>query len=275
MRKLIISVFVVIFILFTSSVINAQQSGYRIVNKIPIGGETHWDYLAVDNTYHRLFVSHSSSVAVMDIAKNKLVTEIKNLNGVHGIAFAPEFNKGFISNGRDNSVTVFNLKTLVVTDNIKVTGKNPDAILYDSFSKRVFTMNGRTSNSTVINAKTDKIIGTMELDGKPEFAVTNSKGNAFVNIEDKSEIQEFDSNALKVLHTWSIAPGEEPSGLAIDIKHDRLFSVCHNKLMVVLDSKSGKVLEKLPIGRGVDGCVFDEKEGLIFSSNGEGTLTVL
>jgi DNA-binding beta-propeller fold protein YncE len=255
--------------------LNAQTAHYEIVKTIPIGGETHWDYLAVDYTNNHLFVSHGSSVAVIDLSSDSLIREIKNLSGVHGIAFAPEFKKGFISNGRDNSVTVFDLMNLEVTDKINIQGRNPDAILYDSFSKNVFTMNGGSSDASVINAADNKIKGRIPLDGKPEFAVTDMNGKIFVNIEDKNEIQEFDSKTLKVLNTWSILPGEEPTGLAIDTKNNRLFTVCGNKLMVILDSKSGKTLKTLPIGAGADGCAFDSAGQLIFCSNGEGNITVV
>ena len=167
------------------------------------------------------------------------------------------------------------LKTLDVLDKIQVTGKNPDAIIYDVFTKRVFTMNGKSSNATAIDAKTNKVIGTIQLDGKPEFAVSDTKGRVYVNIEDKSEIEEFDSKSLEVLNIWSVAPGEEPSGLAIDLQNNRLFSVCGNKTIVILDSKSGKIIITLPIGSGVDGCSFDKNGQLIFSSNGEGNLTII
>ncbi len=277
MKKLIESLLFVLFlvVLFCQANLFPQSSGYKIVKTIPIGGETRWDYLAVDKTYNRLFVSHSSSVAVIDLKTDSLIYEIKNLNGVHGIAFAPEINKGFISNGRSNSVTVFDLKTLKTLDSVEVTGENPDAIKYDSFTKRVFTMNGRSSNTTAIDAKTDKVVGTIKLDGKPEFAVSDEKGKVFVNIEDKSEIQELDPETLKVLNTWSIAPGEEPSGLALDVKNNRLFSVCRNKMMVVVDAKSGKVVTTVPIGSGVDACAFDKNDQIIFSSNGEGNVTIV
>ena len=277
MKKLIENVLLIPFLavlLFQANSFS-QTSGYKIVKTIPIGGETRWDYLAIDKTYNRLFVSHSSSVAVIDLKTDSLIDEIKNLNGVHGIAFAPEFNKGFISNGRNSSVTVFDLKTLKTLDSVEVTGENPDAIMYDSFTKRVFTMNGRSSNTTAIDAKTDKVVGTIKLDGKPEFAVSDEKGKVFVNIEDKSEIQELDPEALKVLNTWSMAPGEEPSGLALDVKNNRLFSVCRNKMMLVIDSKSGKVLTTVPIGSGVDACAFDRNDQMIFSSNGEGNVTIV
>lgn len=253
----------------------AQTLKYKIVKTIPVGGETRWDLLAVDETYNRLFVSHSSSVEVLNISTDSLIDKIKNLEGVHDIAFAPKLNKGFISNGRDSSVTVFNLKTLKISDKILVTGQNPDAILYDPFSNNLFTMNGRADNSTAIDAGSDKVIGTIKLDGKPEFAVSDSKGKVFVNIEDKNEIQEFDPVSLKILNTWVIAPGAGPTGLAIDIKNNRLFSACGNKLMIVLDSKSGKIINSLPIEAHVDACAFDADDNIVFSSNGEGSITII
>ncbi len=268
---------VILFLFISLFQINlaAQNSGYKIVKTIPIGGETRWDFLAVDSTNSRLLVSHSSSVAVIDLSTDTLIDEIKNLNGVHGIAFAPEFNKGFISNGKDSSLIVFDLKTLKIVDRININGENPDAILYDPFSQKVFSMNARSDNATVVDAKTNKIVGTIELDGNPEVAVSDLKGRIFINIEDKSEIEEIEIQSLKVLNTWSLAPGEGPTGLAIDVVNNRLFSVCHNKTMVILDSESGKIIRTLPIGSHVDGCVFDKDEGLVFSSNGEGNITVV
>ena len=194
---------------------------------------------------------------------------------MHGIAIANEFNKGFISNGRSDTVTVFNLKTFKVIANVHVTGKNPDAIAYDPYSKRVFTFNGRSSNATAIDAKTDKVVGTITLDGKPEFAVSNGKGKMYVNIESKSEITEFNPKTLKILHTWSIAPGESPSGLAIDIKNNRLFAGCDNKMMVVVDANNGKVIATSKIGEGVDACKYDPETHFAFSSCGEGVLSVI
>lgn len=265
---------VIIFILY-SPYRFSQSSGYRIKNFIVIGGEGGWDYLAVDQSTNRLFVSHGNKVHAIDLATEKVTGEITDLQGVHGIAFAPEVNKGFISEGKANRVTVFDLKTLEVTSKIVIDGKNPDAILYDPFSKRVFTFNGRSGNATVINSGTEKIEGTIPLGGKPEFSVTDSKGNIYVNIEDLSTIKVIDSKEMKVLSTWPVAPCEEPSGLSFDIKHKILFSVGGNKLMAVVDAKDGKIVTTIPIGGGVDASGYDPETQLIFASNGEGTLTVV
>ncbi|MDP4192840.1 MAG: YncE family protein [Bacteroidota bacterium] len=253
----------------------AQTSGYKVSGSIEIGGESRWDYCIVDTLNHRLFVSHSDRIHIVDLITKKVTGEITGLNGVHGIAFAYDLNKGYISNGRSDSVTVFDMKTLKVTGNIHVTGKNPDAIIYDPASQRIFTFNGRSSNATAIDAGTDTIAGTVKLDGKPEFSAPDLKGNMYVNIEDKSLIEKFDSKQLKVLNKWPIAPCEEPSGLAIDIKNNRIFAVGSNKKMAVLDFATGKVVATVPIGNRPDACAFDPVTGLVFSSNGEGSLTVI
>lgn len=194
---------------------------------------------------------------------------------MHGIALAQDLGKGFTSNGRENTVTVFDLKTLQETARIKLDAKNPDAIMYEPVSHRVFTFNGRSHNATAIDAAKGTVIGNIALDGKPEFAVADGKGMVFVNIEDKSELTEIDARKAVVVHTWPLKPCEEPSGLAMDQKHRRLFSGCHNKLMAVVNADSGKVVTTLPIGRGVDATRFDAGRQLAFSSNGEGTLTVI
>ena len=260
---------------FTTSMLFAQSTIYKISGKIDIGGEGWWDYVAIDVPMHRLYVAHSTKVHVVDLSSNKVIGEIDNLQGVHGIAFADEFGKGFISNGRSNTVTVFDLKTNKTIDSISVNGKNPDAIVYDPFTKRIFTFNGHSSNSTAIDAKTNKVVGTIELDGKPEFAVSNGSGLMYVNIEDKSEIVQFNPQTLKVLNVWPIAPGESPSGLALDVKNNILFSGCDNNLMMIVNAETGKVIGSVPIGGHVDGCAFDPETNLAFSSNGEGTLTVV
>ena len=262
-------------LLLGTSALFSQTSVYKISGTIDIGGEGWWDYTAVDVPMHRLYVSHGTKVHVIDLATNSVIAEISDLNGVHGIAFADEFGKGFISNGRNDTVTVFDLKTSKTIDNIHVTGKNPDAIVYDPFSKRIFTFNGRSSNSTAIDANTNKVVGTIELNGKPEFAASNGKGLMYVNLEDKSEIVEFNPQTLKVLNVWPIAPGESPSGLAFDIKNNVLFSGCDNNLMTIVNAKTGKVITTEPIGGEVDACGFDPQTKLAFSSNGEGTLTVV
>jgi DNA-binding beta-propeller fold protein YncE len=251
------------------------KTGYKVADKIKIGGDGGWDYSIVDTTAHRLYMSHATRVIVFDTETKSVVGEIPNTIGVHGIALAPEFGRGYTSNGRDSSVTVFDLKTLTVLANIKLKQRNPDAILFDPFSKRVFTFNGGSSNATALNADTYEILGTVDLGGKPEFAVTDLKGKIFVNIEDKSTVAVFDAKTLKVLAQWALAPGEEASGLAIDREHNRLFSVCSNKLMAVLDAITGKVIATLPIGSGVDAVGFDPATHFAFSSNGEGTMTVV
>ncbi|MEO8760977.1 MAG: YncE family protein, partial [Bacteroidia bacterium] len=196
-------------------------------------------------------------------------------NRVHGITLAADLNKGYISNGKDSSVTVFDLSTLKILSVIKTKGANPDAILYDAFSKQVFVFNGRSKNATVIDAKTDLVIETIVLSGKPEFSVSNENGKIYVNIEDKNEITVINATTLKVEQVWSIAPGEEPTGLAIDNKTHCLFSVCGNKLMMVVNAETGKVITSLPIGDGCDGVAFDAELKRAYSSNGEGTVTVV
>lgn len=265
----------VALLLFLGASTSFAQTNYQISNKIHLEGNGGWDYLTMDESASRLYVSHGSVVQVVDLTKNILLGTIPDTKGVHGIALATDLNKGFISNGRDTSVTIIDLKTLQFIAKVKVTGNNPDAILYDPYSKKVFTFNGRSSNSTVIDAISNKVIATIPLSGKPEFSVTDLKGKIFVNIEDKSAISEINATTMKVEQTWSIAPGEEPSGLAFDLKNNRLFSVCNNKLLVVVNSENGKVVTTLPIGENVDGVAFDPILKRIYSSNGDGTMTVV
>lgn len=251
------------------------SSGYMVIDSLRLGGEGGWDYLAVDPEAQRLYVSRSSHVQVVDIAKLSLVGDIPNTPGVHGIALPPSVDRGYTSNGRDSSVTVFERSTLKSIATIRVGARNPDAILYDPSTGRVFTFNGGSASTTAIETATGTVAGTLPLGGKPEFAVSDGEGKIFVNIEDKSEIVAFDARSLKELGRWSLAPGEEPSGLAIDRANRRLFAVCGNRLMVILDSESGKKVATLPIGSGVDGAAFDPGMHMAFSSNGEGTMTVI
>ena len=264
-----------IAVLVSSSICVRAQSNYKVAGQIHLEGDGGWDYLSVDESAGRLYVSHATMALVVDLKTGKQIGKIPSTNGIHGIAVVTSLNKGFTSNGRDSSVTVFDLKTFEVTGKIKVTGKNPDAILYDAFSQKLFTFNGGSSNATVIDPKENKVIGTIHLDGKPEFPVTDGKGKIFVNIEDKSKISLINATTLKVEKSWSIAPGEEPSGLALDNETHRLFSVCGNKLMVVSDAEAGKVVTTLPIGDRCDGVAFDPATKRAFSSNGEGTITVV
>jgi len=266
--------FVSAAMLFISTILNAGPSGYHVSKTIKLGGDGGWDYLTVDARARRVYISRGTHVMVVDADTGALVGDIPNTNGVHGIAIAPDMDKGFISDGRDNNVTIFDVKTLKVMGTAP-TGKNPDAIIYDPASKRVFAFNGSSKDATAIDAKTGSVAGTIALGGKPEFAVADEKSQVFVNIEDTSEIVQFDSNKLEIVSRWKIAPGEEPSGLAMDRKHRRLFSVCSNKLMVVVDADSGRVVTTLPIGPGTDAAGFDSETGFAFSSNGgDGTVTV-
>src|SRR5664280_55065 len=265
------------FVLLTGSNILAQnaKSEYSVVNKIHLPGDGGWDYLSVDEIGGRLFVSHGTVVQVVDLKTGQLAGTVNETPGVHGIAIAQDLNKAFISVGRNASVKVVNLKTLALIADVKITGENPDAIMYDQFSKRVFVFNGRTSNATVIDATTNVVAGTIALEGKPEFPVSDDNGKLYVNIEDKSLISVIDVKTLKVEKSWPIAPGEEASGLALDNETHRLFAVCGNKLMVVVDATDGHIVAKLPIGDGCDGVKFDPGMKRAYSSNGEGTMTVV
>jgi DNA-binding beta-propeller fold protein YncE len=266
-----------LLILFTGLNLRGQdvKSEYSIVNKIHLPGDGGWDYLSVDEAESRLFVSHSAVVLVVDLKTGLLAGTITETPGVHGIALAVDQNKAFISVGRNTSVKVVNFKTLALIADVKITGENPDAIMYDQFSKKVFVFNGRTANATVIDAVTNEVAGTIPLEGKPEFPVSDGKGKLYVNIEDKSLISVIDVKSLKVEKSWPIGPGEEPSGLALDNETHRLFSVCSNKLMVVIDALDGHIVTTLPIGDGCDGVKFDPELKRAYSSNGEGTMTVV
>lgn len=222
-----------------------------------------------------MFVSHGSVVNVIDLISDKTIATIADTKGVHGIAIANDLNKAFITDGKDNSVTIVDLKTFKLIEKVTIEGQKPDAVLYDQFSHKVFTYNAKSNDSTVLDAVTNKVVKTIPLGGKPEFSVTNTKGLIYVNIEDKNEIKMIDVTKLEVIATWSIAPGDEPSGLAIDLDSNRLFSVCGNKLMIVVNASSGKIIKTLPIGDSCDGVAFDAKKKLAFSSNGEGTITVV
>jgi DNA-binding beta-propeller fold protein YncE len=231
--------------------------------------------VTVDTVAHRLYVTRGTHVAVIDLDRDTVIGDIPNTNGVHGVALVRELNRGFTSNGRDTTVTIFDLTTLAPLSVVKVTGRNPDAITYDAFSHRVFTFNGGGSNATAIDPQSGTVIGTLDLGGKPEYAVSDGRGRMYVNIEDKNELVAFDPNALTVLGRWSLAPCAEPSGLAIDRRMRRLFSVCSNGLMAVVDPDRGRVLTTVPIGNGTDGAAFDPAGGFAISSNGEGTMTVV
>jgi len=252
----------------------AASSGYRVIDTLRLGGDGGWDYLTFDPASRRLFVSHGTHVIVVDADTKVAVGDIPDTPGVHGIAIASDLGRGFISNGRGATATIFDLKTLGRIGEVK-TGENPDAILYDRASGRVFTFNGRSGDATAFDAAHGTVTGTIPLGGKPEFAVADGKGRVYVNIEDKSEIVALDAKALQVKSRWPLEPCEEPSGLAFDSEHGRLFTVCRNRLMAVVDATTGRVVTTLPIGSGVDGVAYDPATGLVFASNGEGTLTLV
>jgi DNA-binding beta-propeller fold protein YncE len=261
--------------LFTAAVaVAAAGPGYKVIKTYKLGGEGGWDYMTADSAARHLYISRSTHVIVLDLDSGKTVGDIADTPGVHGIALAPDLGRGFTSNGREGTVSIFDLKTLATTTKVKV-GDNPDAILYDPSSKRVFTFNGKSQDSTAIDAASGKVLGTIKLDGKPEFAAADGKGKVFVNIEDKSELTVIDPNNLAVKMKWPLAPCEEPSGLSIDKKHRRLFVGCDNKMMAVVDADTGKVLATPAIGDGVDATAYDDDTHLAFASCGEGVLTVV
>src|SRR5258708_38426918 len=263
-----------LIVLIASGTLAAAGPGYKIVKTYKIGGDGGWDYLTADSAARRLYNSRATHVIVLDLDTGKTVGDIGDTPGVHGIALAPELGRGFVSNGREGTVSIFDLKTLATSNKVKV-GDNPDAILYDPATKRVFTFNGRSKDSTVIDAEKGTVLGTIKLDGKPEFAATDGKGGVWVNIEDKSELVSIDPNKLEVKSKWHLATCTEHSGLSLDKKNRRLFVGCDNKMMAVVNADTGKVLATPAIGDGVDATAFDDETGLAFASCGEGVLTVV
>lgn len=261
------------FSVFPAEAQTAGSSGYHLVKKVKLGGTGGWDYLEVDPATHHLFITRGTHVIVVDPEQGKIIGDVADTSGVHGVAFANEFNKGFTSNGKSADSTVFDLGSLKTLGTAKA-DKDADAILYDPFSKRVFTFNGDPNNATAIDAATGKTISTFALGGGPEFAATDGKGKIFVNLEDKSALVKFDAKTLKIENTWPLAPCESPSGLAIDAMHEVLAVGCHNKMMAFVDGNTGKVLGTVPIGQGVDANRFDPVTGFAFASCGDGTLTI-
>jgi DNA-binding beta-propeller fold protein YncE len=252
---------------------STSSSGYHLIKKIKLGGAGGWDYLEVDPATHRLFISRGTHVIVVDPDQGKIIGDIQDTQGVHGIAFADEFNKGFTTNGRTSDSSIFDLASLKVLDKVK-TDKDTDGVIYDPFSKRVFTFNGDANTASAIDAASGKAAGTIPLGGGPEFGASDGKGKIFVNLEDKSSLVKFDAKTLKIENTWPLAPCESPSGLAIDAAHEILVVGCHNKLMTFVDGNTGKVLGTVPIGQGVDANRFDPTTGYAFASCGDGTLTI-
>ncbi|MBS1717580.1 MAG: YncE family protein [Armatimonadetes bacterium] len=248
---------------------------FAVTHKFALSGEGGWDCLTVDGVAHRLYISRGTRVQIMDTENGNLVGEITDTPGVHAIAINHKRNEGYISSGRDNSVKIFDLKTMKTTESVPV-GQNPDVIMFDAHSNQVFSFNGRSNDATILDASTHKVVGTVAIGGKPEFAASDEKGSIFVNVEDTSEIKQIDVHKRAVVKVWSIKPGEEPSGLAFDMKGHRLISVCSNQTMVVSDSAKGSVVSFVPVGKGPDGAAWDPAWKLAFSPNGQdGTLTIV
>jgi len=253
----------------------APRPQYHLAHEVKLPGDDGWDYLTFEQGGHRLFIAHGNQVQVVDTERLTPAGTIPDTPGVHGTALAPDLGRGYISAGRTNTIVVFDLKTLGRLKEIKTTGENPDAIVYDEPSHRVFSFNGRGRNATAVDAKTDAVVGTIALDAKPEFAVSDGKGHVYVNLEDKNSIAVIDPQQLKVSAVWPIAGCEEPSALALDVAGKRLFAGCDNKVMAVVDATSGRVLGTAPIGEGVDAAKYDPGVGLAFASCGEGVLTAV
>ncbi len=251
-----------------------QTSGYKILDNIKIGGAADWDYLSVCEPLHELFISHYNEVDVINLYNNFLIGKIEGLEDVHGSAFAMKYAKGFISDGKHNSVVIFNLKNFKVIKRVKTTGFDPDAILYDPYTERVFAFNGHSTNATAIDAGTNKVIGKVLLSGEPEFGVSDYKGNVYVNIEKKNEIDVINPKSLKVVRKWPVLPCERPSAMAIDRKNNILFIGARNKLFAAVDAGSGKLIATFPIGPGADAGRYDPETHLIFCSTKDGAMSV-
>ncbi len=252
----------------------AGDRSYKFVSEIPIGGEGGWDILTVDSAAQRLYLSHSTKIVVVDLAKGTLAGEISDTPGVHAFIAVPELQRGFSSNGKENKASVVDLKTLATISKVE-TGESPDALVYEPRHKEVYVFYNNVWSSTVIYSKDAKVVATIPLGGLPEFgAVDSTAGRVYVNLEDKSEIAVIDTAKHEVVAHWPLAPGEEPTGLAIDTAHHRLFATCNNKMMTMVDTASGKVVATAPIGEHVDGCAFDEATQLAFASCGDGVTTI-
>ena len=274
-KKLVFTSAITLMSISSTPFIMAAETAPAFLQNWTLGAPSHWDYIDIDPVRHRLFLSRGDHVQVLELPSGKPIGEIPHTAGIHGIAFAQELKLGFTSNGKANTVTVFDLDTLAVKQEIKVTGVNPDAILYDTYSHQLFTFNGKTANVTIIDPKTFQVKGTIATTGKPEFAVTNDAGKIYFNVEDKSQLHVIDTTSNQLSAQWPLTHCEEPTGLAIDKKNQRLFSVCQNKTMVITDAESGKEVATTPIGAHPDAAIYDASNGFVYSSNGDGTLSVI
>ena len=275
--KILASIIITCCLYFSPGSLSAQTNQlFELEKEIPIAGNDGYDYIAIDTSDGRLYVSHGTSVVVIDLKSDQIVGTIDHLVGVHGIAIASDLQKGFISDGKGNTVVVFDLQSLQVIQTIPITGKDPDAIMYDQFSKQVFTFNGDSQNASIIDAVALKQTGSVSLGGVPEFAVADGSGLIYNNLEDKSRLNVIDVRKGVVVKSFPLTPCEGPTGLAIDKVHQRIFTVCRkNKGMTVLDISTGKEVATLPIGAGVDAISYDVQTGLIVCSNGDGTATII
>ena len=264
-----------ILVLLAGALAGHAAEPYRFLREIPIAGEGGWDYLSVDAENHRLYVSHGSSVVVIDTVKDEVVGEIADTPGVHGFVFAPELGRGFSSNGRENKAGIVDLKTLQTLSKVP-TGENPDAILYEPGQREVYTFNGRGQSFTVFEAATGKVVATVPVGGKPEFAQADSAaGRVYLNIEDKNEVVAIDTKTHQIVNHWPITPGEEATGMAIDLEHHRLIVGCSNEKMIIMDSTTGKIVANLDAGKGIDATSFDPTTQLAFASaGGSGNVTI-
>ena len=279
MKSLILLLPIVVLASWASSPAAASTTPpapmYAVQQRIPLGGTGGWDYLSIDPVAHHLFITRNDRVMVVDTVTGKLITEIPGMSRAHGVALALTQHRGYVSNGQGNSVSVIDLLSLKVLGNIPVSGQNPDAIVFDATTGHVLTMNGRSDSASVIDPVADKEVATIRLPGRPEFAAVDGRGHGFVNLEDKNELVRFDTKTNTVETVWNLAPCDSPSGLTYDAASARLFSVCDNNLMIVTDAHSGRQVAKVSIGRGPDAAAFDAKAQLIYSSNHDGTLTIV
>ena len=250
----------------------AAAPGYHLVKSVTLGGDTFWDAITFDAANHHIFVTYGSHVVVVNSGSFTVQGDIANVTGAHQVAVAP--TKGFATSGMTNAVVVFDPKTLAVSGTIAV-GTRPDGIVYDPFTRRVFTFNAGSKDATAIDVASGTVDGTVPLGGKPEFAVADGKGHIFDNIEDTSELVEIDAKKMEVMFRWKLAPCESPSGIALDKAHARLFVACENQMMAVVDARTGKVVTTVPTGKGADGAAYDPGTRTVFIPNGEGKVTVI
>ncbi len=252
----------------------AQDPGYTVTKRYKVGGDGGWDYLAFDTAAHRLFITRGTHVQIVNPDNGAVIGDIPNTPHVHGVALAYDLGRGFITAAGDSAIHIFDLKTLQPIGTARADADD-NGLLYDPATHYAVSMNGDSHSATVVDGRTGKVVGRVELPGGPEFAVSDNHGTVYANIEDKSLLVAIDLKTLKIIRQWALAPCESPSGLAIDRAHHRLFSGCHNQVMAVSDAEAGKVITTVPIGRGVNANRFNAGTGLAFSSNGDGTLTVV